>query len=494
MKHHALTLLAAALLGASPASASPLFELAGGVTGETGFNARSTGPSAASTYFNPALLAYAEQSVELGVLVLSEQISLTLDGRVDGNVPEAVRDPDLLGPDGNPISNGTLPTRWLEQGCPSCGHTGFRAHPRQSSGSSGKTRAYQVIGLVGPIFNRRLVLGIHALVPLGTFTTAYSTYPDEREQFFSNSLHPELYGDRMTATSLAFGLGSEILNGLSVGVSFTLNLTNVVAANAYIRDPDDFGRMQLSNDIGVTANVAPHFGVSWALTEHARLSATFHSVQAFRIDAGFASTLPLGSQSGTRREFVHDYMPWTLGVGGDWTLNPRRRHVFAVASTLLYSRWSDYVDRQGQSPSDYGSQGGWSNTVSPSLGVRYRWRRLHSRLDVNYVPSPVPLQVGRSNYVDNDRLGATLGVDYGFAFWGYTLRPGLALQLHRLLPRHQKKDPALLVDEFVDGAYDRNTGAEVQAARGLQTNNPGYPGFASAGYVYGGSVSLNLEY
>ena len=33
---------------------------------------------------------------------------------------------------------------------------------------------------------------------------------------------------------------------------------------------------------------------------------------------------------------------------------------------------------------------------------------------MQYQPQPVPLQTGRTNYVDNDWMGADVGVDYGF--------------------------------------------------------------------------------
>src|SRR6185503_16853521 len=78
-----------------------------------------------------------------------------------------------------------------------------------------------------------------ARIPLGEFTTARGFYNDEREQFFTNSLHPELYSDRLTATSLAFGAGVGILENLSVGLSFTLNLTNTAQSKTYVRDPID---------------------------------------------------------------------------------------------------------------------------------------------------------------------------------------------------------------------------------------------------------------
>src|SRR3954469_23072163 len=69
----------------SSALASPLFELMGSGLGTGGFNARAGGPSAASTYFNPALLPRAKQGIDLGWYVLNDAISITLDARSHAN-------------------------------------------------------------------------------------------------------------------------------------------------------------------------------------------------------------------------------------------------------------------------------------------------------------------------------------------------------------------------------------------------------------------------
>ena len=52
--------------------------------------------------------------------------------------------------------------------------------------------------------------------------------------------------------------------------------------------------------------------------------------------------------------------------------------------------------------------------MTPTVGVRHESAGLREYVDVTYQPTPVPLQVGRSNYVDNDRVGLVLGGDYTF--------------------------------------------------------------------------------
>jgi hypothetical protein len=483
-----------ALAGAS--HASPLFELAGGTLGQGGFNARAAGPGAASTYFNPALLTESSQEFDLGVLVLSDQIALTLDGRTGGNVPLIVGQRTALDPHTHePIPNDTVPTQWLQHGCHTAGCDGdaFAARPRQGAGSSGVTRAYTSLGLVSHILDPWLILGLHALVPIGNFTQMQSFYNDEREQFFSNSLHPELYSDRLTATSLAFGAGSRPFRRLSVGLSFTLSLTNNASALSYVRDPVDYNKLLLDNKVSVTTAVAPHAGVTYTPIDRLRLSATFHSEQKLVLKTGISATLPSGAESHTVLTEVHDFVPWTLAIGGDLDLNPGAEHAVGVVWTAAYEAWSEYVDRHGQSPSVYGDAFAWKDVVSASVGGRYTHRALRGFLDVSFHPSPVPLQTGRSNYVDNDRLGFMAGSDYTVHVLGRRLRFGISAQVQSLLWRYQAKNDALIRDEFPDGAVDKSL-HPLPGSAGLQTNNPGWPGFGSAGWILGGNVWASLIY
>ena len=124
-----------------------------------------------------------------------------------------------------------------------------------------------------------------------------------------------------------------------------------------------------------------------------------------------------------------------------------------------------------------------------------------------YAPSPVPLQTGRTNYVDNDRYAVGAGVTYqlDMADSKFKLRFGIQGQLH-ILPRRtqQKIDPTapayadkhysqLVQDEWVDGATN-SRGDVYQESFGLQTNNPGWPGFSSRGMILGAGLNAALLY
>jgi long-chain fatty acid transport protein len=491
-----ILLCLAATLAAPAANASALFELAGSTTGQGGFNGRVTGAGAPSTYFNPALLPDSEQEFDLGIVVLSDQTSITLDGRPGGDVPLIVGDRTALDPRTHtPIPNDTVPTQWLQKGCngATCGGANFAARPRQSAGTGSQTLSYASIGLVSHILDPWLVLGLHALVPIGNFTEMSAFYNDEREQFFSNSLHPEMYSDRMTATSLAFGAGSRLSKRLSIGVSFTLSLTNRANSATYVSDPVDYQKLLLDNKVSVTTAVAPHAGITYSPIDRLKLSATFHSEQKLVLRTGISATLPAGDESHTTLSEVHDFVPWTAALGGSLELNPGSKHLFSLAWTVAYEAWSDYLDRHGQKPSVYGEQFAWKDVITGTVGARYAHGNSRSFLDFTVHPTPVPPQTGRSNYVDNDRVGMNLGTEYEFKFLGRHMKAGISGQAQRLIHRYQAKENDLIVDELPDGAVDKNLTA-IPGTRGLQTNNPGWPGFASDGWVLGGSFWLSLIY
>lgn len=479
------------------ASASPLFELVGDPSGQGGLTARVNADGPAAAYFNPALLAEATDGFALGVYILGQQLGVIVDGRgtsdlcaggacdvpsVDDRGPESFRHEMS----GEPISDPTIPTAWLQNG-----HDTLGARPRQAAGSGDQTRAYQTVGLVAPIFKKRVVLGLFAMIPLGEFTTAKAFYNDEREQYFSNSVHPELYGDRLTATSLAFGGGIKVRKDLSVGATFTLSLANQASAPVYVSNLNNLDTVLLDSDIAVKASVAPHFGVAWKPVEKARVAATVHTEQAFRISTGFNYTLATGSEQSTTLHFTHSYMPLTVATGGSYQISD----AIAATGVASYARWSSYRDRHDDNP---GGEYEWSDTLSGAAGVRIHAGKLAARLDVAFVPTPVPPQTGRTNYADSDRLGASGGLETSFTLWGSKFRAGVDLLAHRVFRNHVTKfvdtnNPELVIDEVPDDAVDV-LGTAVPNRTGLQTNNPGFPGFAFGGWILGGGVRLQIEY
>ena len=310
----------------APAAASPLFEL-WGAQGEGGHSARVLPAGAASTYFNPALLPEATADFDLGVAVVADQIGVRLRGRPSAAADVSVQSVDAERPGGGRYERYGLPTEWLQNGKPATPpDPSLAARPRQGKGSGHQVRAYQLVGMVRKLLDDRLAVGLIAMIPYSEFTGAAAFYSDEREQYFSNSLHPELYADRLTATSLAFGLGARLGDRLSVGASCTLALRTVAGTPTYLGDVGRFQDIMVDSDVGVKTSVAPHFGAALALSPATRLAATVHTPQKTEIGTDFSFLLPSGLEQRARIRFTHAYLPWTVGPGRQpHAGRPRRR-------------------------------------------------------------------------------------------------------------------------------------------------------------------------
>jgi hypothetical protein len=488
----------AVLSSTSVVRASPLVETMGAVGDNAGFQGVVSGPGTASTYFNPALLTDADDELALGFAVISEQMGVTLEGRpASADVPLAVGTRGVVGPNGQPLPSDVVPTQWLNQGCAagsSAGQCpapgGFAARPRQAQGTSGQTRPYLTIGFAKHIVPDRLTLGLYAMLPISSFTTAQAFYPDEREALFSNSLHPELYGDRLTAVSIVCGLAFKILPTLSVGAAVSVGLANAATSQDYVNSATDYSTLLLDNKITTSINFAPTVGVAYKPVPWLRVGGAVHAPESFTVNTTVDATLPTGIESGTTQKNVFDWMPWSVAVGVEAEIAHRGKYTAAVVGSLDYGLWSSYLDRQGQSPSMYGPGMGFHDTMSGALGVRHSYKNLRAFTDLRYVPSPVPTQISNSNYVDNDRFGLGIGGDVLLEL--LKLRPGFQLFADRFIPRSNQKDPALITDQVPDGSTVSATGAPVAGSQGLQTNNPGYPGFSSRGWLWGGAITLSI--
>jgi hypothetical protein len=482
------------------AGASPLQDLVGDTGSGAALQAGTLSGGSAAAYFNPALLLDAPPGLTVGFLLIDERIGIQLDGRPGPqfDIPEGVA--TFAHADGTRFDNYPIPTNLLQNGRAMDPRTvAFKARPRQAAGSGDDTHTYETFGLNVKMFHDHLALGLHALIPNGQFTQMRAFFNDEREQYFSNSLHPELYSDRMTALSIALGLGIKITDQFSIGVGTTFALKSGVGAGAYVADTGNLGNIQLDVDASVNIGIAPHFGLNYELSKRLHITATAHTPQRVELEATFKFLVANGIEQSSGLKFVLDYTPWQLGAGAAYDLLQEDTQTLTLAGTLQYAAWSSYTDRHGDKPT---SAYAWADTITPTVGVRYRWRSLSTSFDILYAPTPVPEQTGRTNYVDNDRVTGSLGAEYHFSLFDTAMSFGAQAQAHYLIPRYQAKlptptnpdgtniAPERVKDELPDDA--QKSGEPVASAPGLQTNNPGWPGFGSGGWIVGGAVYLSI--
>jgi hypothetical protein len=115
--------------------------------------------------------------------------------------------------------------------------------------------------------------------------------------------------------------------------------------------------------------------------------------------------------------------------------------------------------------------------------------------DVAFTPSPVPDQTGRTNYVDNPRLAVSASFETPVSLFGADFGVGAFLHGQLLVAREVSKSPSArnpVFDEVPDNLVDIVSGEPIDGAGGLQTNNPGYPGFSSGGWLAGAGFVLQL--
>ncbi len=482
------------------AAASPLLDLTGGTDGIGGLQAGTVGNAASSAYFNPALLVDAPFGFTAGFLTLTEQIGVSLEGRPGTQyaVPDGMA--NATHADGSALTGVPIATNLLQNGRTASGiNPALAARPRQAAGTGHQTFTYEAIGFVAKLFRDRLAFGFYGMIPNGDFTSLGAFYPDEREQYFSNSLHPELYADRLTSVSIAFGAGYRIADGFSVGVGGALSLKAGVGAPTFVANAGALQNLLIDTDAKVNVGVSPNVGLSYEPSSRWHFTGTAHAPEKVELGVDFTFLLATGLQQGSSFTLLYDYLPWQFGAGAAYDVVKGRRDAVTLAATGVYGKWSDYLDRHGEAPIP---AYGWYDTITPTAGVRWAHDATRGFFDVQYKPTPVPPQTGRSNYVDSDRLGAGAGVDYAFTWLDTAMRVGVQAQAYWLVPRHQYKlptppepdglnhYPALVSDEVPDDA--QVAGEPLAGTQGLQTNNPGWPGFGSQGAIVSGGVFLTV--
>lgn len=481
----AALLVGALLTPAGPAHASPLLELLGAAASPHPFTAAALGTGPELAYANPALLPWATPGFELGVVALASDLRVDLASRPDGvDVPASIYDLREL------LADGT--TRRLEpRPLPTDALRAPRADTRERD-----TLGYLSLGFVQPLVPERLTFALSALIPTAGLQSQRPFYADEREQYFDNRLHFERYGDRLRTQSFAFALGGRPVDWLSLGAGVTLTTRSTAATDVYIGDSAYQETALVNSRVTVTADLVPHFAVVAQPVDALRLGLTLHLPSANPVNGQsdvqfWTYPYPEGESSITQRfAFSHGSLPLRAAFAAAWAPAAASPDdlTLRLAATARWTRWSAYEDRHAERP-------GFSDAVDLAASAELAWRDHRFALGAAWAPSPVPDQDGRANYVDNDRLGASLGWAATLPLGDATLRVGLALQLHRLLPRSVLKDPdaADPVRDELPAAIDIRTGDPAPEADGLQTNNPGYPGFASSGWLFAGGLRLSIS-
>jgi hypothetical protein len=333
-----------------------------------------------------------------------------------------------------------------------------------------------------------LRVGALAFLPVDSAGTQRSVFHDEREQYFSNRLHFDLLDTRNQHQVILTGAAVRVTDWLSVGAALSF-MPRVEGTNRiYMESAADQENIELTMDISQSARWRPILGITVTPTAGVSLAATFRDAQLMRMETvneiqirGLHTSDPFPLEQVL--DVTTNYSPRQVVFGIAWDAP-----VALLAFDWAYTVWSAY-------PGDDGHTAGFDDTFSARLGVEAPIMPGHVvRTGFAWEPSPVPRQPGRTNYVDNDRILLSVGSGHTLPVGESRLELGWHLQLHALVTRTERKDvldtyPACadgvrtLCDEIADDRVNPATGQPWPEAQGLQTGNPGFPGWTSGGWI-----------
>ena len=419
---------------------------------------------AEAAYHNPGALARSQPGFQLGLVRHVDRSRILLKPR-----PSGYDIPDLGG------NNPTIPSvRTLEE--------------RQDTPPESNLLSL-TIGSVLDFGTDRFRLGLIATIPLVDGAGQETWFADERERLFSNRLRYELMSTRIRRYDLQVALAYEVLDGIRFGLGLSV-LPNVSSTNdVYLPNPTEQENVDLQLRAGQNASWALNAGLHWSPSERWQIGITFREELAMRVEGtnvlrirGFDDD-PASYPTYQHFTLVPFYSPasWNFGAAHSW----ERTLLSADVQLML---WDGYLDRAGERP-------GFHNTLIPRIAVEHRYSETTTaRAGLAYHGSPVPSQSGRTNYVDNDRIVLGWGAMHGLNMRARDFEVSWHVQIHFLLPRDTDKEvlsdaplcaPGVraLCDEVSDDLRDTRTGQPLPGTAGLQTGNPGFPGFVSGGWM-----------
>lgn len=480
---------AAILISSSFLSASSVLELMGAFDSPNAFTARIISTGAEAAYFNPAYIVMQEDSFKLGFGMMIQSKTIRHFDKPSGyDVSEEIYKASSSEISGNgkyvPLATSDLINK-------------------RGSADYDTFDGIITVGAVKSIIKNWIGAGVYALIPVAGIQTQEPFFNDEREQYFSNSLHFELYGDRLKQFSMAFALGGKVGDFLKLGAGLSVSTYTVTQNRVFVPDGTDPKTQIINSKMKVGSSVSPYFSFVANPFLGFNLTGTFHfprntgvvelnnEMQVWNWDYGDDSKKYLAASS----TMTAGYQPikFSIGMFYDFVV---AGYTISPMAAFEWSRWSTYINRHGEKPIDK-----WEDVFSGMGGLHVKHRQRKAAIDMAYIPSPVPAQDGRENFVDNDRLGFSIGYTEYFHFESFSIGGGINSSVQWLLKKTETKDKKRneedggLVDEFPDDTINyADMAAGFQTSKGLQTNNPGFPGWESSGFVMGIGISVEVLY
>ncbi len=416
-----------------------------------------------AVYYNVAGLARAQPSMGAGLLLAYDDVHVHLKSRPAGyDLPDLGASGPVVG------SQHRLAARTDTTDIPNT----YGLH----------------FGIVGSLGFTRLRLGLVAFLPIDHIGSQDSHFPDEREQYFSNRLQFELIGQRSQHQVIMAGLAYQMTPWLALGTGLAFLPQATTHSQVYLADAtrqenlqmvvhnDQVGRFVQHAGLLLTPDEPWQFGLNWRGENYFEVILDNEiQIKGFQNDL---KSFPVHQ----RTDIVANFHPHEFTAGASW--RPGSLQLSADVVRMLWHRY-----RNGQ-----GEFAGFQDTTSLRAGLA--WQTTPERTlmaGLGWEPTPVPNQSGRTSYVDNDRLVASVGAVHQVKLFDRQVQLGWHAQWQRLIARDTNKTPppqiqscgpgvTTLCDELANDAKDA-TGQPIPQAEGVQTGSPGFPGFQSWGDV-----------
>ncbi|HPA57664.1 MAG TPA: hypothetical protein PLT70_09575, partial [bacterium] len=429
---------------------SPLSETVGAMGTTNPFNSRVFAQGAEVTYFNPALLTLMERRFSLNFFYSYQNLDISLMDKPVGS--DVIGDVDEGTGIYGATQQGTAP---LETNLP------FKTRPTadldERGGHSTKDgEFYGALGLVFPLWEDYLALGFYGLIPIGNLMKQDSFFVDEREANFSNSLHYELYDDRMSSFNLSLALSGGY-KYVFAGVGVTATAEAVINSTVFTPDAGK-NENKIHADTTIKAKFTPHFGLVVKPWKFLNIGFTAHLPSKTGVDTKNKITFwyidrEKEAEINTNNlEVAYSYKPLSLSPSialVDFEISKDLK--LSAGFTAIWRQWSKYVNRYNEKPEDnifwdsemeikdkegnIQSIGGWAyeeidrfkwkDSWEFIIGTAIEYKALKVGLDLGYYMTPVPDQKGRTNYVDNNKVNLAAGVSYAWKIKDMKLETGI---------------------------------------------------------------------
>lgn len=505
----ALALILAVGLAASPAFAGP-FRVIGYDTKANAVANSSVayGEGLGVLYTNPALLSRYPDTFQIGVTFWQPKFRVHLFEKPTGtDVPISLYDSKMGTTEGQ--QDLALPTVEL----------------KNKRGDTNVDDPYAYVGFGGSMSLKikGLRAGSYMIIPIDSLHIASMTtyHANEYEQYFSNKVHLTTFGEWGKLIDGVMGVSYAPIDLFSFGVALKIGMSTVAKVDIYMPDATVQDYSLINTRAEIALSLKPIVGFQIQPTDYLGIGLVWRHWSYMELTGGgdmglwqlheTSNSYTVPKRVNQKYKLALDYEPMEVAASLGFRMSG-----FTTQVTATYNFWRFYLDQHHQTPQDAAhhppaayttdplADGGASrfkfkDTVSVTASLQYEYFcNKHVSLGIDsgfgYHPSPVPAQVGRTNYADTAVFVGSLGHRLDFTLLDQKFGFDVGMQYWRMVTRSVHKDPNLIVDEFADSVTTIVGDLPMAEAQGLQTNNPGFPGYRVEGWMFLFSASLRYVF